>query len=121
MAGHGHLPALQQRFTGAVGDGDRPGWDVSRRTLQQLLEGPRPPGGRVVEGAEGRVGVAERRFSWSISAATPAMVGAEKLVPLMNRYWNGAAWALSGVALLAQVRTLVELITWPSLYSWAHG
>jgi hypothetical protein len=30
-------------------------------------------------------------FLWSINAATPAMVGAEKLVPLMNGYWNGAA------------------------------
>src|SRR4029450_4646602 len=54
-------------------------------------------------------------FFWSISAAIPEIVGAEKLVPLIHRYWNGAALALSGVALLAQVRTFVLEITWPSL------
>src|SRR5215216_4239608 len=53
-------------------------------------------------------------FFCNISATTPATAGEEKLVPLMNRYWNGAAEALSGVALLAQVRTLVEEMTCPS-------
>jgi hypothetical protein len=50
----------------------------------------------------------------NIKATMPDTTGAEKLVPLRNRYWNGAERVLSGVALLAQVRALVELMTCPS-------
>src|SRR5882672_2513710 len=60
-------------------------------------------------------------FLSSISATTPAVAGDEKLVPLMNRYWNFAEFGFVSPGLLWQDFTFVRWTISPSLYRFTQG